>query len=134
MKMHGIQGLLALFFDNLLKILKKLVWKHMKFYTVTHYITSSTTDIICPMNCQNTSLKYKKEFKQIYTCIIYWKRWKKIFKLQKKFIERMHIANEKLIQPFYHWNTSNTCQNSGNSLPTRWIWEYKLNKPENNLL
>ena len=37
----------------------------MKFYTVTHYITSSTTDIICPMNCQNTSLKYKKEFKQI---------------------------------------------------------------------
>ena len=62
--MHGMQGLLAPFFDNLLKTLKKLVWKHMKFYTVTHYITSSATDIIFPMNCQNTSLKYKKEFKQ----------------------------------------------------------------------
>ena len=43
MEMHKIQGLPALFFDNLQKTLQKLVWKHMKFYTMAHYITASTT-------------------------------------------------------------------------------------------
>ena len=43
MEKHGIQGLPSLFFDNLQKTLKKLFSKHMKFYTMTHCITSSTT-------------------------------------------------------------------------------------------
>ena len=114
--MHGIQGLPALFFDNLQKTLNKM---GLKFYTMTHCITSSTTCNIFAMNCQNTSLKYKKDFKQIYSCIIYSKRCKKLFKLQRKFIEHMLIADEKPIQPFFHLNTSNTCRNSGNSLPVR---------------
>ena len=67
MEMHGIQGLPALLFGNPQKTLKKLVWKDMKFSTMTHYITSSTACKIFTMNCQNTSLKYKKGFKQIYT-------------------------------------------------------------------
>ena len=119
MEMHWIQGFPALFLDNFQKILKKLVWKHLKFHTMTHYITSSTTCKI--FTYQNTSWKYKEEFKQIYSSIIYLKRCKKSFKLQRKFIERMQIADEKPIQPFFHLNTSNTCQNSGNSLPKRWI-------------
>ena len=41
--MHGIKGLPALFFDNLQKTLKKLIWEYIKFCTMTHYITSSTT-------------------------------------------------------------------------------------------
>ena len=93
MEMHRIQGLPALFFANLQD-------------TFT-------------MHCHNTSLKYKKEFKLIYLCIIYSKRCKKFFKLQRKFIESMHIADEKLVQPFFHLNTSNTCQNSGDFLPMR---------------
>ena len=71
------------------------------------------------MHCHNTCLKYKKKFKSTYACIIYSKRCKKFFKLQRKFIESIHIANEKPIQSFFHLNTSNTCQNSGNSLPMR---------------
>ena len=113
------KGITYIFFDNLQKTLKKSVWKHMKFYTVTHRIASSTTRIIFVMNCQNTSLKYKKEFKQIYSCILYSKRCKKFFKLQRKLIERIHTAVEKPVQPFCHLNTSNTCQNSGNSLPAK---------------
>ena len=119
MEMHWIQGFPDLFLDNFQKILKKLVWKHLKFHTMTHYITSSTTCKI--FTYQNTSWKYKEEFKQIYSSIIYLKRCKKSFKWQRKFIERMQIADEKPIQPFFHLNTSNTCQNSGNSLPMRWI-------------
>ena len=65
MEKHAMQRLPALFFDNLQKSLNKLVWKHMKFYTMTHYTTSPTAHKIFPMNCQNTSLKYKKEFKQV---------------------------------------------------------------------
>ena len=61
--MHGVKGLPALFFDNLQKTLKKLIWEYMKFWTMTHYITSSTTRKIFTMNCHNTSQKYKKEFK-----------------------------------------------------------------------
>ena len=61
--MHGATGLPAFFLDNLQKTFKKLVWKHMKFYTMTHYITSSTTRKVFTMNCPNTYLKYKKEFK-----------------------------------------------------------------------
>ena len=118
-EMHRIQGLPALFFDNFQKTLQKLVWKHIKFYTMTHYIISSTTRKIFTMNCQNTSLKCKKKFKQIYLCIIYSKICKNFFKLQRKFIESMHIADEKLVQPFFHLNTSNTCQNSGDFLPMR---------------
>ena len=71
------------------------------------------------MHCHNTCLKYKKKFKSTYACIIYSKRSKKFFKLQRKFIESIHIANEKPIQSFFLLNTSNTCQNSGNSLPMR---------------
>ena len=59
MEMHIIQELPALLFDNIQKTLKKLVWKHMKFYIMTHYITSSSTRRIFLMNCQNSSLKYK---------------------------------------------------------------------------
>ena len=64
------------------------------------------------MNCHNTS---QKEFKLIYPCIIYSKRCKKFFKLQREFIESIHIADEKPI----HLNTSDPCQNSGNSLAMR---------------
>ena len=71
MEMHGIKGLPALFLHNLQKTFKKLVWKHMKFYTMTHYITFSTTRKIFTMNWQNTFLKYEKEFKQIYSSILY---------------------------------------------------------------
>ena len=78
MEMHRIQGLPALFFANLQD-------------TFT-------------MHCHNTSLKYKKEFKLIYLCIIYSKRCKKFFKLQGKFIESMHIADEKPIQQFFNLN------------------------------
>ena len=53
MEMHRIQGLPALFFDNFQKTLQKLVWKHIKFYKMTHYIISSTTRKIFTMNCQN---------------------------------------------------------------------------------
>ena len=42
-------------------------------------------------------------------------------KLQRKFIENMHIADEKPIQTFFHINTTNTCENLRNSLPMRWI-------------
>ena len=66
MEMQRIQGLPALFFDNLQKTLKKLIWKHMKLYKISHYNKSSTTRKIFTMNCQNSSLKYK--------FIIYWKR------------------------------------------------------------
>ena len=66
MEMHGIQGLSALFFDNLQKTLMKLVWKHMKFFKMTHYVTSSTTRKILSINCQKASLNYKKEVEQIY--------------------------------------------------------------------
>ena len=52
-EMRRIQGLPALFFDNFQKTLQKLVWKHIKFYTMTHYIISSTTRKIFTMNCQN---------------------------------------------------------------------------------
>ena len=69
--MHGIKGLPALFLHNLQKTFKKLVWKHMKFYTMTHYISSSTTRKIFTMNWQNTSLKYEKEFKQTYSSTLY---------------------------------------------------------------
>ena len=55
MEMHEIKGLPALFFDNLQKTLKKLIWKHMKFYTMTHCIISSTTDKMFTLNYQNTS-------------------------------------------------------------------------------
>ena len=95
--MHGIKGLPALFFDNLQKTLKKLIWEYMKFCTMTHYITSSTTRKIFAMNCQNTSLKYKKELKEIYSCIHYLKICKKFFKLQRKFIKHMHIVDAKPI-------------------------------------
>ena len=71
MEMHGIKGLPALFLHNLQKTFKKLVWKHMKFYTMTHYISSSTTRKIFTMNWQNTSLKYEKEFKQTYSSTLY---------------------------------------------------------------
>ena len=47
------------------------------------------------------------------------KNMHKFFKLQRTFIESMHIADEKLIQPFFHLNTGKTCQNSGKSLPMR---------------
>ena len=84
MEMRRIQGLHALFFDNLEKTLQKLVWKYMKFYTIDHYITSFTIRQIFTMNCQNTSLKCKKKFKQIYSCIIYSKIWKKIIQIGEK--------------------------------------------------
>ena len=71
---------------------------------MTHYIISSTTRKIFTMNCQNTSLKCKKKFKQIYLCIIYSKICKNFFKLQRKFIESMHIADEKPIQQFFNLN------------------------------
>ena len=106
----------------------------MKFYTMIHYITSFNKRKIFTMNSPNTSLKYKKEFKQIYSCIFYLKRCKKFFKLHIKFIECMHIADEKPIQPFFHLNTSNTCQNSGNSLPIKWILKHKLKGILKNLL
>ena len=114
--MNEIQGLPALFVDNLQKILRKWFLQDMKFYTITHCIKSSTARKIFTKNCQNTSLKYKKEFKQIYSCIIFSKRCKKLFKLQKKFIEHMLIPDEKPIQSLYQLNTSNICQNLGNSL------------------
>ena len=63
MEMQWIQGLPALLFDDLEKTLKKLVWKHLKFYTMIHYILFSTTHNIFKMKCQNNSLKYAKEFK-----------------------------------------------------------------------
>ena len=107
MEIHGTQTLPALFFDNLQKTLKKLVWKHVKFYTMTHRVTSSTTCKIFKMKYQSTSLKYKKEFKQIYSCTIFWQRCNKVFSLQKKLVASMHIADGKLIQPFYQLNTSN---------------------------
>ena len=69
----------------------------MKFWTMIHYITSSTKCKIFTINGQNISLKYKKEFKEIYSCIHYVKRCKKFFKLQRKFIKHIHIADEKLI-------------------------------------
>ena len=97
----------------------------MKLHIMTYYITSFTTRKIFTMNCTNTSLKYQKEFKQIYSCIFYLKRCKKSFKLQRKFIECMHIADVKPIQPFFHLNT---CQNSGNSPSMRWILEHKLKR------
>ena len=71
MEMHGTTGLPALFLDNLQKTFKKLVWKHMKFYTMTHYISSSTTRKIFTMSWQNTSLTFEKEFKQIYSSVLY---------------------------------------------------------------
>ena len=108
MEMHIIQELPALLFDNIQKTLKKLVWKHMKFYIMTHYITSSTACKIFTMNCQNTSVKCKKSSSK---CIIYSKICKKFSKLQRKFVESMHTTDEKLIQPFFHLNTSKTCQN-----------------------
>ena len=57
MGMHGIEGLPALFFDNLQKTIRKLVWK---FYKMTNYTTSSTTRKILAMNYQNIFLKYKR--------------------------------------------------------------------------
>ena len=39
------------------------------------------------------------------------KNMQKFFKLQRKFVESMHIGDEKLIQSFFHLNTGNTCQN-----------------------
>ena len=81
MEMHRIQGLPTLFLANLQD-------------TFT-------------MHCHNTSVKYKKEFKLIYLCIIYSKRYKKFFKLQGTFIESMHRADEKPIQPFFNLNTRN---------------------------
>ena len=102
----------------------------MKLHIMTYDITSFTTRKIFTMNCTNTSLKYQKEFKQIYSCIFYLKRCKKSFKLQRKFTECMHIADEKPIQPFFHLSTSNRCQNSGNSTSMRWILEHKLKRLE----
>ena len=66
------------------------------------------------MNCQDTAQKYKKvqtnkNFKQIYSCILYSKRCKQFFKLQRKFIERLHTADKKPIQLFCQLNTSNAC-------------------------
>ena len=40
----------------------------------------------------------------------------------------MHIADEKPIESFFHLNISNTCKNSGHSLPMRWILEHKLKR------
>ena len=76
MEMHGRKWLTALSFDNLEKTLKILVWKYMKFYTMTYYITSSTARKKFTMNCINTSLKHKKEFKQFYSCIVHSKKSK----------------------------------------------------------
>ena len=68
MEMHRIQGLPALFFDNFQKTLQKLVWKHIKFYKMTHYIISSTTRKIFTMNCQNIVKKSSNKF--IYASFI----------------------------------------------------------------
>ena len=65
----------AFFFDNLQKTLKKLVWKHMKFYTMAHYITSSTTRNISAMNCQTTSLKDSNKLNIHASFIFYAKVW-----------------------------------------------------------
>ena len=80
----------------------KLIWKLMKFYTLTHHNTPFTTRQTFTMNCQNTSIKYEKQLKKICSCIFYSQKWKFFFKLQRKLIERMHIADEKPIQPFCH--------------------------------
>ena len=78
MEMHRIQGLAALFFDNLQKTLQKLVWKHTKFYTMTHY-NENTINLYTEL--PKNSLKCKKMFKQIYSCLIYSEICKKFFKL-----------------------------------------------------
>ena len=116
MEMHRIKGFTAFSFDNLQKTMKKLVWKHMKFYTMTYYITSSTAQKIFTINCKSTSLKRKNEFKEIHTSFIR-KDPNNSPTYRQQFIQRMHIADGKSIQPFCHLNTSNTCQKSRNYLP-----------------
>ena len=77
---------------------------------LTSYIFHYTK--IFTMNCQDTAQKYKKvqtnkDFKQIYSYILYLKRCKQFFKLQRKSIERLHTADKKPIQLFCQLNTSN---------------------------
>ena len=65
---------------------------------MTHYITSSTTRkkswIANTMNRQNTSLEYKKEFKQIYSTSFVKKHAKNYSNYRETSLLHMHINDE----------------------------------------